>query len=229
MMNYKKNVTKIFTCLFIISVSGISHAQKISYGIKGGLNLSETQGTYYQSYSKTGFNMYAFADYNTSEKFSISAEAGYTQKGFKTASSDYYLDGVHYNGNINAKLNYIDISVSAKIKITTGKFIPYLLVGPSFGIKVSDGTSATGNANEYSRGDVQSLLDNVNSNSLGIKLGAGAEISIMKNSSIIFEARYNFDLIPSYKAPGLRLGINTWFYSDNVRNSVFEFLAGVKF
>jgi len=225
----KKNLLKALIYFLVIFAPGVSHAQKLSYGIKGGLNISEIPNTYYESDSKIGFNVYAFGDYNLTENFTFGVEAGYTQKGFKTEPYDYILEKVHYYGTTIAKLNYLDISALGKFKFTNGKIIPYISAGPSLGIKVSDGTSVTGNLNEYSTADIQFFLDQVYTNSFGMKLGVGAEINIIKNTSIIIETKYNFDLVSSLNAPDVRLGIETWQYSDNVKNNVFEFIAGVKF
>ncbi|MEO6694920.1 MAG: porin family protein [Ignavibacteria bacterium] len=226
-MYSKKNLLKVLIYFTIISAPGISHAQKLSYGIKGGLNISETLNTYYESDSKTGFNVYAFGDYDFNKNFTIGLEAGYTRKGFKTKPYDYYYDKVHYYGTTIANLNYFDISVSGKFKSTNGKIIPYISAGPSLGIKVN--TSVKGNSDEYAIADVRNFLNLVYTNSFGIKLGVGTEIYFIKNMSIIFETKYNFDLISSLNAPDVRLGIETWQYSDNVKNNVFEFSAGVKF
>lgn len=232
-MSKKTSRIKILFKLLIFSLSisttCISHAQIFSYGFKGGLNLSETLNTYYESHTKTGINAYVFADYNAFEKFSISVQTGFTQKGFKTESFDYYADQIHYYGKLNAELNYIDISVSGKFKFFNGKVVPYIMAGPSLGIKVSDGTTATGNASVFQIADIQSLLDVVYTNSFGIKTGVGVEINVVKNISLILETNYNIDLTSSYNAPDIRLGIETWYYSDNIKNRVLEFSAGVKF
>ncbi|MBK6876584.1 MAG: hypothetical protein IPG99_09090 [Ignavibacteria bacterium] len=100
-----KMLFKLLIFSLSISTTCISHAQIFSYGLKGGLNISETLNTSYESHTKTGFNAYVFADYNAFKKVSISVQTGFTQKGFKTESFDYYADEIHYYGALNAELN----------------------------------------------------------------------------------------------------------------------------
>lgn len=213
----------------IIFFPSNSSAQKFNYGVKGGVTLSGVSDLTYETHSKTGFSIYAFGDYNTSENFSVSTQTGYTQKGFSTNNFDYYTDKIHYYGAIYADLNYVDISVSGKLILHFKKVSPYISLGPSLGIKVNTGTSGTGNPEPSTRAEIQILLDEIYKNSLGIRTGAGVELHFIKNMSILLETDYSFDLISSYDAPDFRLGVETWYYSSNVKNNVLEFLVGVKF
>jgi len=63
------------------------------------------------------------------------------------------------------------------------------------------------------------VLDSLNSVSFGIKLGAGIELSgLIKKVPLIFEVRYNPDIIKSYDNYGVTL-----------RNRTIEINLGAKF
>ncbi|MEO8665496.1 MAG: porin family protein [Ignavibacteria bacterium] len=218
--------------LMLITVK-TSTAQVISYGIKGGLNLSDISGTKYrETKTKTGFNLYAFAEYAAVKIFSVSAEAGYTQKGFETTYEIYEQEDPFYYevGQVNATLSYIDISVLAKLKIHAGTVTPYIIAGPSFGILTGEHLSSIKTENNnYNLGDLEFFILNFKTNTFGIKAGAGAEFRFSK-LSVLLEARYNADLSVSYERPEFGLGVENWnTSSSNIKNNVFEFLAGVKF
>lgn len=213
----------------VIIIPSISYSQKFNYGIKGGVTFSGVSDLTYETHSKTGFSIYAFGDYHTSGNFSISTQIGYTQKGFSTNTFDYFTDNIHYYGAINADLNYIDISVSGKLILHFKQVSPYISLGPSLGIKVNTGTSGTGNPELSTRAEIQTLLDEIYTNSFGVRTGAGVELHFINKMIILLETNYSYDLISSYDAPDFRLGIETWYYSSNVRNSVLEFLVGITF
>ncbi|MCB0727394.1 MAG: PorT family protein [Ignavibacteriae bacterium] len=232
--NFRFRIKYLLLLIFVFAIQYNSQAQNINSGIKGGLNIAKTslKIKYEEIQSKTGFNIYVFGDYNFTHTFSISTEAGYTQKGFKYAPPDYTYEGVKYSGTLNVNMNYIDITVSAKFRLAKGNVIPYLKIGPSLGIKVDDGVSSEGNAFDefYNSGAiVNNLLIFIKNNSFGLKSGAGVAIGLNKKTSIIFEINYNFDLTEVYDTPEIFVGVYSWSRSEDVKNNVLELSAGVQF
>jgi len=229
--NFRFKIIYLFSLSVIIVFPLNSNAQNINYGIKGGLNIAKTslENVYEEIKSKTGFNIYIFGDYNFTRTFSVSTEAGYTQKGFKYAPPDYTsFEGETYTGSMNVNLNYIDITVSAKFRLAKGNVIPYLKIGPSLGIKVDYSSSYEGKARDSYYID-QNLLIFLNDNSFGLKSGAGVAVGLNKKISMIFEINLNFDLTYIYDHSGFQVGVDSWQHSDNVKNNVLELSAGVQF
>lgn len=230
--NFKIKFIYLLSLIVVSAIPLNSQAQYINYGIKGGLNVAKTslKNVYEDIQSKTGFNLYIFGDYNFTDNISFSTEAGYTQKGFKYVAPNKTLGTETYSGTLNASLNYIDITVSAKFRLLKGNVIPYFKIGPSLGIKVSYGSSTEGNTfDESFNADIDWFLKNIYKNSFGLKSGAGVAIGINKKTSVIFEINYNFDLIDIFEPPDWRFGINSWYYSEDVKNNVLEMSAGVEF
>ncbi len=225
-MNRKIILSVIFILSFISFTLRNSNAQLLKFGIKGGMNLSDISGLKpYETQMKTGLNVYIFADAAFFKILSISGEAGYSQKGFATLYSIYDQNGYTIGtGKTNAKLSYVDISILGKLRFPGGSVIPYILAGPSLGIKLNDEVSP------FDANNLRSFIHVFKSTSFGMKFGIGSELNIISKINFIAEARYNIDFSVSYEMPELVLGVISWPTSSNdIKNKVFEFMIGVKF
>jgi len=220
--------------IFLITISNPSIAQSISFGIKGGLNISGVTGKFYMNpeikinpESKLGFNVYLFAEYDLEKYFSLLPEVGFTQKGFST--NEQRFNYARYDTgkiNVNATVSYLDVSLLFKFKITLKELSPYIFAGPSWGIKGNTNLSET---EGYPFLNINSILVSYTKYTFGLKFGAGTELSIIPKLGLLLEVRYNTDLTVSYNTTGFSIGDPGWYESKQMKNYVFEFIAGVKF
>jgi hypothetical protein len=174
---------KIFTTLFFlvfISIS-VTYAQKqqgnFEFGINLGYNSSYvTTNNGFNSTFISGFNAGVAGDYYFSEGWSVKAKVIYDQKGwgegFITTSGGGQLN------NVNYKLNYITIPLTASWHFTDSKNW-CLNFGPYVGLLTS--AKAGGAANNL---DIKQYL---NSTDAGLALGVGFKIPISDNSNVFFE------------------------------------------
>src|SRR5688572_8966331 len=102
-----KKILLLFVLTFIIS--GYVIAQGLSYGVKGGLNFATVNSGDFDAKSKTGIHAGVFVNLSV-VILQIQPEILFSQKGFTV--DNYIMDG----GSLDARLNYIDIPVMARIK-----------------------------------------------------------------------------------------------------------------
>lgn len=219
-MNKIKLLTASLIILISIFITGNSNAQLLNLTVKGGLNLSDISGDNFvritgDTKMKTGFNIYVSKDVLNLPVLTLSGEAGYTQKGFDTEFIITNPFGVEtVREVIHSKINYIDISVLGKVRIPGGLVFPYILAGPSLGIKAGSSVSSDLNIPFT---DLENSLKDFKSTSFGFKFGLGMDIGL-PFFSLVAEARYNPDLTTSYDKNNVK-----------IKNKVFEFQIGVKF
>ncbi|MDP4130796.1 MAG: porin family protein [Bacteroidota bacterium] len=162
-----KKASFLFLAVLFIS-SGSLFAQGFHLGVKGGVNMSQLQGG--ESFSngfKLGLSGGAFAELNFNKHIGLQPELLFNQTNTRTATNFdqiYQLSG--YSGR-DVYMNYLSIPVLLSIRP-----IPLIsiLVGPQFGIKLSDniGTSAL---NAFKSGDF-SVVGGAQLNLGGFKVGA---------------------------------------------------------
>ncbi|TSA28374.1 PorT family protein [bacterium] len=126
---------------------------RMSFGIKGGLNLSgihisNIAGDYKENCKNIiGFNVSLFTNISLSKKISLSPEIVYSMKGHK-----FTLYQTDANGNtigiITDKniINYLEIPVIFKFKLIEFSYITTdLYIGPSLGFKIYSNDSHINN------------------------------------------------------------------------------------
>ena len=116
-------VLAVFTVLGFMNVN----AQKIKFGAKVGLNLSNLRGDYPtgidEHNSKIGFHIGGFAEYEINDKFIIQPELLFSTQGNTYGYKDYYGGGSYYDGaDYNLKLNYLNLPI-----ILTLRFYKFLV------------------------------------------------------------------------------------------------------
>lgn len=209
-----------------VFLTGNSFGQKLNLGIKGGLNISDVSNKsdnpnnfIYTRSARTGFNVYLFYDAFNFRNVSISAEAGYSQKGFNNKGAETNEFGVEtMSYEIRNKINYIDISVLAKIIMRSKSFSPYLIAGPYLGIKTKSELTTSIDSILPPISSQKSVIENFKSTTFGFKTGVGSEFPL-KKVSLIAEVRFAMDLSNAYEDDTI----------GKIKNYVFEFIAGVKF
>ncbi|RZL41864.1 MAG: PorT family protein, partial [Pedobacter sp.] len=79
----KKNKTmkKIIVSVLTIFTFGLTHAQEIDYGVKGGLNIANLTGDIENAKSKVSLHVGGFVQFKVNEKFSVQPELLYSQQG----------------------------------------------------------------------------------------------------------------------------------------------------
>lgn len=206
----------VFICSLI--VTGSSYSQIPSIGIKGGLSVANVSGYPTDTDNKTGFALYAFMDILNLPFISVGGEAGYVQKGFNLPVVLTDPQGNPTGSyDIKNEIGYVDISVIGKVKLAGKTAVPYLLAGPTFGVKTSASSKAVGGSGPVD-GDLKTLVDNYKSTSIGGTFGLGIEVPTPALIKIMAEARYGIDFSNSYESTPF-----------NLKNKGFEFLIGVAF
>lgn len=169
--------------LLIIAIgvfaAGAVHAQNVSFGIKGGGNMSnivKTDDESYETEFKPGFHAGLTMEIGMGNTFSFAPELMFSQKGYKTES---------FGGTYTQTTNWIDIPILAKIK-----------AGPAFNIFLGPQVSfltQTTNKFEGNFGTVQNEIeedsDTFKKSIAGGVIGAGFDIT----PKIGISARYALD------------------------------------
>ena len=108
-----------------------------------------------------------------------------------------------------SRLDYVSVPVLAKLRLQTGLFSPYILVGPRIDFFL--GYKSDEDA-------FNAVYDKFKKTTLGGSAGIGVQIASLLPVSLIAEARYNFDFADSYETDLLK-----------VRNNAVDFWLGVAF
>jgi opacity protein-like surface antigen len=192
---------KNFLFVLLLSISTVVSAQdtqkpvksnskdsKLSFGVKGGYSLSNMKFLDNSLDSKSYFYAGIVAEQPISSKFSVQAEALYTQIGGKQDFPvvDFTDSGVIERGNVqfDYQLTQIQVPISAKYY-----FIPNLSasVGMNFGINLSEKVKT----DQVVNGSTSQDYENVKTLNLFPFLGAEYKI----NDNFFIDARYHFNFI----------------------------------
>jgi long-subunit fatty acid transport protein len=222
--------------------SVFAFSQKIKYGAKFGLNLSNLIGDYPSAInehnSKIGINIGGFAQYEINEKFILQPELLFSTQGNTYGFKNYYGGGSYYEGaNYNIKLNYLNLpiifkyKVAKKISIEFGPQIGYLMSAktkidvtedsrdPSQNYSIEIDISNDGVYN-FGGTIVQSKAS-VNRLDFSLNLGSSYDVT----EKIFIEGRYNLGLSNVDKNSTNGTNTTSW----NMRNSIFQIAAGYRF
>jgi hypothetical protein len=187
----KKNILNL-GCLCLLAVAGflmgVRTAQAdpvlgLKLGLEGGIDLANLNGQNVNDAvgSRLGFAGGAFADIPFTPTLAIQPEVLYEQKGGKYNGTAYQLD-------------YVEVPILLNIGFGIPLINPSLLIGPTF------------NSNAANSG-----LSNINSNEMGLILGAQANLF-----QFLFSGRYE-------------IGLTNVSSTQNIQNGTFTFLVGLSF
>ncbi|PBJ13691.1 porin family protein [Flavobacterium sp. ACN6] len=162
---------KIILTAIAVMAFGFANAQQTRFGIKGGLNLSTIVGGDVED-TKTlvGFHVGGFAEINIVEKFFIQPELLFSTQGAK-------VDG-GFGGDVDFKLNYLNIPVLAKYYIVDNKFS--VEAGPQLGVLLS------------AKAEDNDIKDFTRSVDFGFNIGAGYNFT----DNLSVGLRYTIGLSP---------------------------------
>jgi hypothetical protein len=171
---------KILLSAACIGLSYLSHAQ-ISFGVKGGLNLSTVGGKDVSGTSSlVGFHGGVQASIPLKGEFHLQSELFYSAEGAKMkVEADGDGDQI-IETNAKAHLNYINLPVLLQYRHASGFFAE---TGPQLGYLLSAKLKAGGESTD--------LKDSFKKTNLSWVLGAGYLIA---DGKIGFDLRYNFGI-----------------------------------
>ncbi|HUL75010.1 MAG TPA: porin family protein [Vicinamibacterales bacterium] len=169
-------------------------AQGVSYGAKGGLNVSTVtfnlSGVSPHISSRYGFDLGGFVAMDKG-KAGLAIEILYSQKGAKL---DFSQQGSI--DTIDVKGDYIEIPVFGRMNLkSSDTSIVHPYVGPVFGFKVSDEIVETQRVNNVTTTTTQH--DQIKGSDVGIAIGVQFDMS-----KFIIDLRYNWGLMNVNKNSG---------------------------
>ncbi len=184
----KKSIM-IFIITFSFSV--IVSAQRISFGIKGGCNVSIST-TF--DYPIAGVLAGGYVNYLINDYSSVQGELLFSMQGGKTKAYDqqlYESSGVISLSKITGRLNYINIPLLYSFK--PARKVPFnILIGPQFGYCIY---------RDYGGQDLKDFLittraegiTDVKTRNFDIALSFGVEYTFIKH--LVLGLRYNLGLL----------------------------------
>lgn len=170
---------KILAALCIVAATSFAaKAQKATFGVKGGLNISSLSNPPSGFSSRAGFYAGGLVNVKLKRKWAIQPELVFSSQGYKY---DYNVGIIGVNGK--GILNYINIPVMVQYS-----FLPefYVEAGPQLGFLVA--ANAKGNGRKVDIRDQYATAD------FGLGIGAGYKFPI----GLGISARYNFGLSNIY-------------------------------
>jgi hypothetical protein len=170
----------------IILAAQPAHAQALSFGVRGGLNYSNTSIKSEPEVdvgNRTGYHAGVVGYVDIAKNFALQTEMMYSQKGFAEGSSDIAL-----------KVNYFEIPVYAVIKLPT-KISPHLYAGFVLGLETGCKASV-GNVKDV---DCDAAFEENNQTprtkgaDSGVMFGGGVTFDLGPGDMLI-DAIYNYGL-----------------------------------
>ncbi|WP_263788815.1 porin family protein [Salinibacter grassmerensis] len=213
-----RTLTATLTIL-LLSV-GLSHAQDVEVGLRGGTNYSTFKGDTGAinqqegasgEYSRVfGVRVGGFLRFSVSESFSVRTEVGYSQKG---SDLDLETEGRTANGqfvrvtsDFSLRYDYLDVPVLAEYSFKTGSRVrPQVFAGPSIGFALSSNLDSEitttafnrfGQEQEINAGADEPESPDIETTDVGAVIGGGASYVLDSGDSLFLDVRYN----PSFTA-----------------------------
>lgn len=128
---------KILLSAVVVFTFGLTNAQDVSYGVKGGLNLSNLSGDIEDTKSLFGAHVGAFAEIKITDKFSVQPELLFSMQGAKqeyTYFESFEGFTITETEKTTLKLGYLNLPIMAKYYVSD-KFS--LEAGPQIGFLLS--------------------------------------------------------------------------------------------
>ena len=187
-----------------------------TFGVRGGITLSTlaaAEEEYVEVSYVTGIHLGVTASLGSGGP-GLLLFAGYAQRG-TTLTADIPV-GLDSGGNFDASVDlaYVDVGAFGRIPIGAG---PYLLVGPTLGLRVGCSTTASAEGVNVTA-DCGDIEDNpYKTFDFGVSGGAGVSFGVGGRDMVV-EALYGFGILNIVDAG-----------DDTVRNRGFTIRAGVDF
>jgi len=168
----------------LASVTSASLAQGPSFGIKGGLNLSNLYSTEVdENNMRAGFNVGVFGRTNIETPIGLQVELLYSTKGNTTNYSAF--NGL-IDQEVDFALNYLELPLMASLRLADGEF--ELQAGGYVGYLLGSSVSTSGDL-----GSSSDELSKDKFNSMDVGLVGGA---VFNAGALQIGARYAYGLSP---------------------------------
>lgn len=192
--NSIKGIAMLMLCL---SISQLSLAQGVRFGLSAGYNLSKIQIDGMEDLDKKpGYQFGFFVSTPVAERFIVQPGMRYVQKGGKYRENDEYDIGngtnIKYEYRTDVTLSYLEIPVEFKyffthrFNISAAPYISFLLndkLMETSGECIGDACTAVEN-------EIDDEEDDLQNTDLGIGIGLGYDIT----DHISFSANYQFGM-----------------------------------
>jgi hypothetical protein len=195
-MRSRLSVLSAFALCAILLTSTRAFAQGTTYGVQGGINISNVsfkagdsseEVPDFKSRTRGVFGGFVARDFNP--KVGLQVDVLYTQKG---TQADAVEDGFAFHIEIGA--DYIEIPVLIRGNIPgSGKVKARVFAGPSFGIKVHDKAKLSGGGMVLEGDDVAEFK----SGDAGFVLGGAVQFG-----QVFVDLRYNWGFVNIVKDDG---------------------------
>jgi hypothetical protein len=223
-----KRLITVLISLLIFCVNYPLNAQ-INAGITGSVNFSTFEAELGTGEKITGRTLYGIGgvlDFKLTNRLSIQVEPVYIQKGAKltlqTEQSDLEL---------TFSSSFIEVPSFLKVKLGDSDVLPYILVGPTFGILINSDIDGESSGLKFSA-DVKKVTESFD---IGLGFGAGVEYPV-STFSIFVESYYVLGLNNMQKGGTFEISSGpysqdmTWDKKENeYSNKGLRVLFGVKF
>ena len=200
--------TVLVTALFM-AMPAVAAGQS-TVGFRGGLSLASLGGDDVGDIgTRTALSFGGFFNVPVSDVLGVQVGAGFVQKG---------AEETELGVNIEFELGYVEIPLLLTLSPpTTGNVGFNFFVGPALGFKT--GSDASVSQGGVTVSDDPSLALPLKSFDLGAMVGAGLDIGLTGNVSLILDGFYNLGLTKIDDS-----GLN-----DDVKNRAFSILTGLSF
>lgn len=202
-----KKIGIVLSFMMIFAVGAAqAQSQKLQKGVRVGINIATLAGSsVHNASSKLGFSGNFFLTYNFTNYFAFQPEVGVAFLGAK--GNPLVLGGNTSNQYDNNNTSYVEVPVLARFTLSDSPdFSPAILVGPSFGLNISNSYHVPTTANN--------LYQNPNAKFITVGIVGGITANIQR---FVLDARYDYGLSSAYNTP------------SSARNTAIIFTVGFLF
>lgn len=205
-----KKILLILAAPFVFSAP--AHAEKISAGLKTGMNVSTFVGSDSRgAEQKAGLITGGYVVFPVNKQFKVQAECLYSVKGAIYKGYDDF-----YSGEYKIDLTYLDMPILLRFDVESrGGAKPAILFGPSFGILIK--SRAEYRTIWESESDT---VENIKAFDPGVVLGGVIDIETSKGK-VSLEARYTLGLTTIVE--------KTEGVTADIKNSAASLVFGYRF
>lgn len=226
----------ILIFLLLATLSGMAYGQKLSFGLRSGVNYSNQTWHYhqfmeptvgllgeesrYRTKYATGFKLGVFADIGITRFFSVMPGLLYNVKGMRYNLLYYNPDQPpHFFKERNkVSLNYLSFDVPLKFKINTAHWVPYILAGVRVDRLLGYKQSIDKKYFEFLGPGFEGykeIYTDLNKINIGLLTAIGVERKLSPGMNVFLEVEYNVN----------RTSDKPWI---TINNSLFALNGGIR-
>jgi hypothetical protein len=196
--------------VLVFLVAGYAEAQKVDFGVKGGLSsatlntIGDTSGV--DLGHRQGFTVGGFVSFPLNGVLSLQPEVMYVPKGVPITRTDS-------SETVTMRLSYLELPVLLRVAPRVRGPVRFdVFGGPAFSARLSARVRVEG-AGSSNEGDIK---DDVKSSEVGVAFGGAVYFG-----RLLAEARYTMGLTS--------VAVDSAGMTETPKNRVFGFLFGVRF